>query len=185
VELTHRVTWHGTEPIQLAPWAITQLKLGSLAVLPLSNSGGLAPNRNIVLWPYSQVRDERLEIYDDLLLLHGQPNEQAFKIGTYNEQGWMAAVLGDVLFVKRFAVDPSPLYPDKGCNAEAYVRDSCLELESLGPLIELQPAASVIHKESWEVTRGDHPLTLGTARTILKQLSLKSNLNGESYGKQN
>lgn len=185
VELTHRVTWHGKEPIKLAPWAITQLRLGSMAVLPLSNSGGLAPNRNIVLWPYSQVKDDRLELYDDLILLHGQPNKQAFKIGTYNEQGWTAAVLGDTLFVKRYDLDPSQASADKGCNAEAYVRDSCLELESLGPLTELHPAASVVHNESWDVRQGEYPPTLETARTIMKQLSMKPNLNGESYGKQN
>ena len=94
-------------------------------------------------------------------------------------------MLGDALFVKRFVAEHSRLYPDRGCSAEAYVRDSCLELESLGPLTELPPAASVIHKEIWEVTRGDYPPTLETARIILKQLSLKSNINGETNGKQN
>jgi hypothetical protein len=185
VDLVHRIAWHGNEPIEIAPWAITQLRLGSMAVLPQAVSEGLAPNRNLVFWPYSHVKDERLEVYDDLILLHGRASQQAFKIGTCIRAGWMASLSGDALFVKSFVLDDSRQYPDMGCNAEAYVRDSCLELESLGPLTRLQPGGTMVHKETWEVRLGDYPPTLEAARTIVKQLPMKSNLNGESHGKQN
>ena len=49
VHLSHRVTWHGNTQLELAPWTITQLRLGGAGIMPLSNYGGLAPNRNIVL----------------------------------------------------------------------------------------------------------------------------------------
>lgn len=173
VELTHRVTWHGKEPIELAPWAITQLRLGSLGILPQSDSDGLLPNRNLVLWSYSHVNDERLELYDDLILIHGCKREQAFKIGNKNSYGWIACLLGNALFVKRFAVNNPDQYPDMGCNAEAYVKDSCLELETLGPLTTLRPKESATHKEVWEVTVGEYPTTLEAARRIGKRLLLK------------
>ncbi len=173
VELTHRVTWHGERPIELAPWAITQLRLESMAILPQSDSGGLQPNRNLVFWPYSQVNDERLEFYDDLILIHGRRSEQPFKIGNSNSHGWMACLFGNALFVKRFAVNNTQQYPDMGCNAEVYIKDSCLELETLGPLTTLMTKESVVHKESWEVTVGEYPATLETARRMSKQLSLK------------
>jgi hypothetical protein len=73
--LTHRVTWNGKEQIKLAPWTITQLRLGGMAILPQSNSDGLLPNRNLVFWPYSQISDERLELHDDLILIHGYASE--------------------------------------------------------------------------------------------------------------
>lgn len=173
VELTHRVTWHGKEPIELAPWAITQLRLGSLGILPQSDSDGLLPNRNLVLWSYSHVNDERLELYDDLILIRGCKREQAFKIGNKNSYGWIACLLGNALFVKRFAVNNPDQYPDMGCNAEAYVKDSCLELETLGPLTTLRPKESATHKEVWEVTVGEYPTTLEAARRIGKRLLLK------------
>lgn len=173
VELTHRVTWHGDKHIDLAPWAITQLRLGSMAVVPQSNSDGLAPNRSLVFWPYSLVKDERLELYDDLILIHGRASEQAFKIGNQNSHGWMACLLGNALFVKKFIVDNTQHYPDMGCNAEAYVRDSCIELETLGPLTTLRPKESATHKEIWEVTVGEYPATLETARKVSQQLSQK------------
>ena len=171
VELIHEITWHGKEPLECAPWAITQLRLGSLAILPQSISEGLSPNRNLVFWPYSQVQDQRLEMYDDLILIHGRTSEPAFKIGNYNPYGWMACLFGDALFVKRFSPTYQK-YPDMGCNAEAYVKDLFLELESLGPLKTLRPNESITHQETWQVSVGDFPPTLETARMVRKQLSL-------------
>src|SRR5919198_2011912 len=102
VILTHQITWHGKEPIECAPWAITQLRLGGMAVLPQSISDGLAPNRNLVFWPYSQMKDDRLEIHDDLILIHGRGGEKAVKIGNFNPHGWVACLFENTLFVKRF-----------------------------------------------------------------------------------
>jgi hypothetical protein len=173
VRLKHRITWHGAEPVELAPWAITQLRLGSMAILPQLNADGIQPNRNIVLWPYSKVNDKRLKLDDDLIMLHGQSDEQPFKIGNTNRHGWLACLLGDALFIKRFAVDRTQTYPDLGCNVEAYVKDVCIELETLGPLRTLVPKESVTHDETWEVIVGNYPVTLEQARTIGTQLSLK------------
>lgn len=172
VMLTHRVTWHGQEPIELAPWTITQLRLGGMAILPQSISDGSLPNRNIVLWPYSRLNDERLELYDDLILLHGRTAEEAFKIGNYNTHGWIACAMGSALFVKRFFIDQTSRYPDLGSNIEVYVKDSCVELEALGALITLGPGESVRYEENWQVDVGEYPATLDTARMICRQLSL-------------
>ncbi len=170
VLVNHRVTWHGSEPIELAPWGITQLRLGGMAILPLSATEGLLPNRNLVLWPYSQVRDERFELHDDLVLIHGHASEQAFKIGNYNSHGWMACLLDNALFVKRFPVESASKYPDLNCNVEAYVRDVCIELETLGPLAVLEPGESVTHAETWEVSVVNYSSTLEDARIISRQI---------------
>ncbi len=161
VLLTHRVTWHGKQPLELAPWGITQLRLGGMAILPLSATEGLQPNRNLVLWPYSQVNDERLELNDDLILLHGRASEKAFKIGSLNSHGWIACLWDKVLFVKRFTMgEPGCKYPDMDCNVEAYVRDICLELEALGFLTLLNPNESTTLEEIWEVSAGEYSATL-------------------------
>lgn len=171
VEVSHRVTWHGKTSIKLAPWGITQLPLGGMAILPLSNAEGLLPNRNLVLWDYTSLRDKRLELHEDVFLLHGSASEQACKIGNRNSQGWIAYALGDMLFIKRFTMDNSGNYPDMDCNVEAYVKDVCLELESLGSLQVLQPGDSLNHTETWEVLKGNYPPTLATARKVRETLS--------------
>jgi len=174
VKLSHRVTWHGNEPIELAPWTITQLRLGSMGILPLpANAGGLAPNRNLVLWPYSSVTDKRMELHDDLILLHGESSNQAFKIGNRNTHGWIACALGDALFVKRFDVEEGVL-PDLNCNVEMYVKDVCIELEVLGTLKTLYKGESATLNETWEVVVGKFPANLETARIISGRLNSKN-----------
>jgi hypothetical protein len=165
VHLLQKITWHEDEPIELAPWSITQLSLGGMGILPLSNESGLAPNRNIVLWSYSSLKDERLELHDDFMLMHGKAAEKALKIGNHNSHGWIACALGEALFVKRFDVEAGAL-PDLGSNVEAYVWDSCLELEILGTLKTLKNGESVTLNETWEVIVGEFPANIETARII-------------------
>jgi len=171
VHLVHRVTWHGDSPIELASWAITQLRLGGTAILPLSRKQGLQPDRNLVFWPYSDIKDERFQLEDDLILLYGHASNSAFKIGNLNSEGWIAYASKDALFIKRLPLRKTENYPDLGCNVEAYVRDSCLELESLGSMNILHKNASVTHEETWEILAGEYPATLETAQRIRKQLS--------------
>jgi hypothetical protein len=171
VKLSHRVTWHGNEPIELAPWSITQLRLGGMAILPLPHQNGLLPDRNLVLWPYSKLNDDRLNLHDDLVLLYGRGRDFACKIGNLNSHGWIACALGDVLFVKKLEVNRHGRYPDLGCNVETFVKDVCTELETLGALVTLQTGDSISLEETWEVTVGDFPATLESARKISKQLS--------------
>jgi hypothetical protein len=171
VRLFHRITWHGKEPVELAPWPITQMRLGGIAILPQSVlDTGLSPNRNLVFWPYSRLDDERLELDDDLVLLHGRPAARALKIGMYNPYGCIAYLLDGTLFVKRFAVDTVRAYPDMGSNAEVYVKDSCVELETLGVLTRLEPQEAVCYEETWEILTGNHPHTMEAIRAISTQL---------------
>jgi hypothetical protein len=175
VHLSQRVTWCGEGSIELAPWSITQLRLGGIAILPLSQKAGFLPDRNIVLWPYSQVQDVRFELLDDMVLLYGRALEHAFKVGNYNSHGWIAYALGNVLFVKRFAMEQAGKYPDLGCNVETYVKDVCVELETLGTLATLNTNESVAFEETWEIFTGEYSTTLENARKISRQLSQSYN----------
>ncbi len=66
VVVTHVLTNTGDKPFVLAPWAITQLRAGGKAVIPQrtvpADPHGLLPNRNIVLWTYTDVSSDLVEI---------------------------------------------------------------------------------------------------------------------------
>jgi hypothetical protein len=172
VLLTHRILWHGSEPIELAPWTITQLPLGGVAILPQSGlKEGSMPTRSLVVWPYASMTDRRLEPHDDLILVHGIADQKVFKAGSYNPFGWAAYMLDNVLFIKRFPVSDFRELPDMGSNVETFVWDAYLELETLGKLTWLNPGESVTFEESWEVIPGNYSTTYETARGIVKQLS--------------
>lgn len=154
VTLTHRLTNTGLWAVELAPWAITQLRMGGKAVLPTGgaiDAEGLLPNRLIALWPYSRWEDERFRPGDEAIEIATQPISQPFKLGYMNRAGWMAYQYQGLTFTKRWMPQPERPHVDFGCNAEVYTSDRHIELETLGPLVRLAPGETVEHVEEWEI----------------------------------
>ncbi len=155
VRLIHRLTNQGLWPVELAPWAITQLRPGGTAILPVSDlkedDEGLLPNRLIALWPYSRWDDSRFRPNEDTIEIDALPVGRPFKLGTMNRAGWMAYRYNGLIFTKRWQPQPEQPHVDFGCNAEIYVNDSHLELETLCPLTRLEPGTAVEHVEEWEI----------------------------------
>ena len=143
--VSHELWNGGAWPVELAPWAITQLPLGGVAILPQPtepiDSDGVMPNRHLVLWPYTRWHDPRLRLGDEHVLIEARPESSVFKIGYMNHHGWVGYLRAGVLFVKRFEPQPRAWHADLGCNAEVYCSDRFIELETLGPLCRLEPAS--------------------------------------------
>lgn len=156
--LTHTLTNDGLWDVDLAPWAITQFRLGGTVILPMpvgnADPAGLLHNRQFALWPYARINDPRLKLNDDFILFKADAMLPPFKIGYFSTHGWMAYWLDGVLFRKAFDVHPGVPHPDNNCNAEMYCNDKFVELESLAPLTRLSPGASVKHMETWELDFG-------------------------------
>jgi hypothetical protein len=153
--LSHRLHNEGAWPVQLAPWAITQMRLGGTAVVaqraPGSPTDGLLPDRHLVLWPYSHWKDERLHVEDDCVLVRGDPRAPALKLGLWSPVGSVGYLHAGGLFLKRFEPLTGLDYPDRGCNVEIYCNERVLELETLGPLQRLEPGQCAMHVETWEL----------------------------------
>ena len=151
----HKLENHGHSSVRLAPWAITMLRTKGVAILPQQygsvDSDGLRPNRKFALWPYTRWDDPRLRLGDEFVLIKSDSTKHAMKLSYFNPHGWLGYVYNDVVFLKRYGVRSDEEYPDYGCNSEVYANFRAVELESLGPLIELAPGENVIHTETWEV----------------------------------
>ncbi len=158
VSILHKLTNHGDEPLELAPWAITQLPLGGQAILPQPTQpvdpAGVQPNRLLVLWPYTQWCDPRLRLGDDRIIVDGISINGKFKIGYLNRHGWAGYLRHGIFFGKRFEFQGQNTYADLGCNLEIYCDHRFLELETLGPLCKLAPGETIAHKEDWVILRG-------------------------------
>ena len=157
VFVKHTLENLGSEPVEMAPWAITMMRPGGVGILPqntkFTDSAGMQPNRRFALWPYSQWSDRRLRLGDEFIAIKAGAPREGLKIGYFDPSGWMGYLFDDVFFVKRFGVRSDETYPDFGCNAEAFSNHRVVELQSLGPLTELAPKQGVIHTETWEVYR--------------------------------
>jgi hypothetical protein len=158
VVVDHTLHNRGRSPVELAPWAITQLKPGGVAVLPqataLADEYGLLPNRHIVLWPYTRIDSPHITWSDRYLFVEATMQEGALKIGFPNPVGWLAYAVDDTLFVKQAAYHPGANYFDRGSSSECYCNRRFLELETLGPRTTLAPGESVSHRETWAVHPG-------------------------------
>ncbi len=156
VELTHVLTNRGDRPIEVAPWAITQLAPGGTAIIPLrrelADPHGHQPNANITVWPYSGVDDSPFVMHDRLLLVNGDRTTPT-KVGTALDRGWLAYLHAGVVFVKRAFHDPSGNYTDLGASGQCYCNSDFVELETVGQLATLHPQESVTHLETWELHR--------------------------------
>ncbi len=152
VRLLHRLTNVGLWPVELAPWAVTQMRLGGTVELPTGGPPGdeLLPDRLLALWPYARWDDPRLRLMAGAILIHARP-APPFKVGIMSRAGRIDYHYGDLTFVKRWTPQAGRPHVDFGCNAEVYSGDRHVELETLGPLVRLEPGEGVEHVEEWEI----------------------------------
>lgn len=156
VKVVHRLYNHNVWPVELAPWALSVMAPGGTAVLPLPTGGehsddNLLPTANLVMWSYTRLNDPRWTWGNEYILLRQDANATtAQKIGANNVHGWAGYVRNGRFFLKTFApYDPKQTYPDNGSSTELFTEARFLEVESLGPLVMLQPGKSVEYTEKW------------------------------------
>jgi len=165
--VVHELMNDGQWPLRLASWAITALAQRGTAILPQEHwrphEQVLLPSRPLVLWPYTNMADQRLTYGERCIQIRQDPGiKQQLKIGATNSRRAAAYVLGDsVLLIRAGAtLDDSPQataplsptdFADMGCNFEFFVNDRMLEIETLGKLVEIEPGSIAGHIEQWEL----------------------------------
>jgi hypothetical protein len=156
VHLTLRLINRNPRSIERAPWSLSVMAAGGRLLVPLESyiphPDALMPARQLVLWHFTRMNDPRFTWGDRLIQLRedSQINSKQ-KFGLSNAQGWAAYELENDLFVKSIPFFPGATYPDMGCNCEFFTMPGFLEVESLGPLVKIEPDASAEHNEKWRV----------------------------------
>jgi hypothetical protein len=151
VHLVHKVTNKGLWKTELAPWALTVLSPGGTEIIPMpTRETGFLENRNISLWTYTKMNDERVTWGERYITLKQNPDaDTAFKIGQLSQHGWAAYFNHGDVFVKYFDINEDKAHPDRNCNFETYTSDLMLEMESIGEYKSLEPGETVSHSECW------------------------------------
>jgi hypothetical protein len=160
IVVDHRVVNRGDETIEVAPWAITQLRTGGTALMPVGTEpprpGRLQPSASVVGWSYTDWAG--LEWDDDhgVVQVSGR-RDFPTKIGTVLARGWLAYAIDGWVFAKYATV--RQLSIDLGASGQVYVNKDFVELETLGAFVSLAPGESTSHSEAWRVFRASGDLT--------------------------
>jgi len=157
--VTHRLKNVGLFGVRLAPWALSVMAPGGTAIMPqapyVSHEESLVPARPVVLWPYTNMADKRWTWGRKFIQLRQDPKaRRPQKVGIGLSDGWVAYALAGQVFLKRFKHVSNATYPDFGCSFETFTNADMLEIETLGPMMTLEPGKSVGHVEHWFVFDG-------------------------------
>lgn len=156
----YRVVNRAERSQRLAAWAITMMKPLGRAFLPVLtddfDEGGFQGQRNTVLWAYSRNDDPRYVVHDGALevrsaVMADGPLDVPFKIGTSMRRGWVAHYRAGLLLAKYAGHDEALDYADMGASGQIYSHGDFTELETLGPLTDLDPGEAAEHHEDWAV----------------------------------
>lgn len=154
VTVTHRAENMGADPLPVATWGLSVMAPGGVEIIPLPARGehprDLLPNRAMILWPFTNMADPRWHWGKRFITLR-QGNDGPTKVGLAHQRRWIAYHQGDSLFIKTIEFHEGATYPDLGCNFETFTNEEMLEVEALGPLVELAPGASTSHVEHWDL----------------------------------
>jgi len=151
--VNHRLVNASPGPISIAPWGITQFRLGGVALIPVGATRPVSEvqaDRSLILWPYTSLSDPRLSMMERAAVVRAVPGP-AFKIGSGPNPGRLGYLIDGHLFTKAFRSAGPGEYPDRGAVGQVFVRDAFCELESVGPIGVLDPGSSVSHGEVWMV----------------------------------
>ena len=158
--VTHKLTNRGLWPVNLSPWALSMMRPDGYAVLPFTprlphTAETLLPTMSLVTWPYTDFTKPSWQMHANFLGIDVTKASGSQKVGLTNFLGWVAYWTPEGTFVKFYKTWPGAIYPDMGSRFETYTCDWMIELESLGPVVELAPqGGSVEHVEYWGFIKG-------------------------------
>lgn len=149
----HSITNRNDHPIEFAVAAVSMMAPGGIEIIPFTGPDtGLTNNRNVSVWPYTDMNDSRVKwLKDHIVLTHDSSVKAPFKIGVDNKSGWAAYVNGQNVFIKRYRYIEEEKYPDNNVSYETYTCDYTTEMETLSPLKSVAPGESLEHTEEWSV----------------------------------
>jgi hypothetical protein len=132
VTVLHRIKNTGTEPTELAPWAITVLAPGGVEIIPqpakkpypsdprkAQSAADYAPSQSIVFWPYFSFMNQGWNFGAKYITLWPSTTRQGAKygptkIGLAHRLSWVGYLNEGTLFVKRIDYQEGKTYPDNG-----------------------------------------------------------------------
>ncbi len=152
--VTMRVANIGDSPKEFSIWGLTVSATGGTLIVPMNdNDTGLLANRNISVWPYTNLADTRLHFGNRYVTLHQDTSvDQSFKLGFDLNFAEAFYCVNDDIFRKSYETHhKTEKYPDNNCSFETFTNSGFIEIESLSPLKLVKSGETVSLTEHWSM----------------------------------
>lgn len=155
IKIIYKVISLNAFDINISLSSSTVVRGGGISILPLiRGDNNDSPDKSLVFWPYSNLRDSRVYLGDKYIVMKVNHDIQdKFRIGINSK---VAFYYNDhSMFVKEFdnINESSLFYPNKGCNYESLITENYLEMQSNSPVYKLSVNNCIIHTEIWNIYR--------------------------------
>ncbi len=141
---------------EFSVWAITVCAPDSTLIIPMNtNDTGYLHNRNISVWPYTDLRDERIYFGKKYATVKQERSATTpVKLGFDLNQGTAYLVMGEDIFIKRYKANhQKAVYPDGNCSFETYTNDVMIEVESLSEVKNVANGGVHSYTEFWSLIK--------------------------------
>lgn len=116
----------------------------------VGSGDSVLPNRSVVVWPYTTLSEPEFDFALEMITISASVRQAKTKIGMANRRGWVAYEFEGELFVKWSPIhDDEQTYTDLNASMQCFRNEDFIELESVGPLVDLACGANVRHVEVW------------------------------------
>ncbi len=143
-------------PKEFSVWSISVCSANGTLVIPLNtNDTDLLPNRSISIWPYTDMRDNRIYWGNKYITINQDTAAQKpIKLGVDLNCGTAYYLLGKEIFKKNYKTNhKTGNYPDGGCSFESYTNNLMLEFETLSELKTVNKGETHTLTELWSLCK--------------------------------
>lgn len=152
LEVSHKVINISNNDKEFAVWALSVSALNGIEIIPFNtNDTGLLHNRQISIWPYTDLRDERIYLGHKYATITQKNLSTNLKLGFNLNSGQVYYVVNDTTFLVEFNVNKNGKYPDNNVCFETYSCKDFTEIETLSELKTVKPNENITHVEKWSL----------------------------------
>ena len=150
-------------------WDVTQVRTPCFAAFPLNPNTKFPDGLNYLM---SECRNSAQYEFKDGFCIVTYMGERG-DIASDSPGPWLIWFKDDLAYVKFFGpTEKDAEYPDSGCTCEVFTSDRKLgyvEVEILGPVVELQPGAETELIGRWRIFKLSQPVT--DSNRVLKAIT--------------
>ncbi len=141
---------------EFAVWCISVSAAGGTLIVPMNtNDTGLLHNRQISVWPYTDLSDSRLRFGKKYVTIKQDTNAtNPLKMGFDLNAGQVYYIVGDNVFCKKYENNhPNGIYPDNNVSFETYTNNVMIEIENLSEVKKVAPGDCNTMVETWSLIK--------------------------------